>query len=1031
MVMEQGMNSIQHAKVAVCVRLRPMPEERQDRAKNIFQVQKNRPVLSIIHPDRDIEQEFGFDEVFDTNATQEDVFKSICEPLIEHSFEGFNGCCFAYGQTSSGKTYSIFGEGGDTRGLVPRTIESIFEKINKRRDARFDLSVSFLENYIDTIRDLGKPYLEKKKLEGDEHGKDKHASAISRGGSQRFRHTPQDKEKALEIHEDKEGQVYVEGLNQIPVTTPEEVEDIMNTGLQYRATYETRMNEVSSRSHTVFTCIIRRTDSDGEVRTGTLALVDLAGSERLKKSGSADQRKKEAVYINSSLSALGKVVMALNNPQSYQVVPYRDSKLTRILQRSIGGNSFTALVATLNPDDIHYDESLNTLVFAHNCRSIKNQPQVNYVDTSAGQQTRRLRKLLEEIVVLKDDLEREREINEQLRQNIRDGSGGGDIPSDSKAPPRRGSILDTGGVITGGPQHGGSRRGSLLAGGMRSRRGSRSVVHMGPPGSGGSAAAPVDPSGLSLGASIMLGKGIGISETGTLLLTPAAIKQMPGLAHVVEKFGIRDNRSGGGVNASMHVNVLVALQSLSEEAERQKTRKEEKKTHFTQLMGDLRNIEAKNRKMAHEQKILLKRLGDEYSEKQKEAEVQAAAKLKVHEEDLTEYIQHSQQQIAQMQAQITTLQELKKENAALRGKLKEASTVCAKEAEEEWLEKLREREEGARQEIANLTKKYDHLLGTQQAEITRLQSEVRNTSTQASNDEDRLRTEIEYLYTYVQRMNTLVRNLETGRYPVELRSGIKRFVVPDSDKPGPIDKDICRHVGYMIARLDRTVESGEKSVNAHHFDTLVTRPTTAASLDETIGSIGGDRAATWGGDRTATWDGGGGGAELSATSDPVVEQIVRERVAEARSKIEEEVLQELCNHQTVQYIESLEEERDALSKRLQFMHKRVQDLELSCRSVSTVIEKRRMEKFMAGNNSSGLCTVCQSVAGTLRPASTGTVRSVGLLPRPTSSASGVCIPPMGLYRTRPNSAEMGVKLVKSHSMFEGTLARPQTSGAQL
>ncbi|EEY56932.1 kinesin-like protein [Phytophthora infestans T30-4] len=188
----------------------------------------------------------------------------------------------------------------------------------------------------------------------------------------------------------------------VTVTSREEVDAIVQCGLKLRSTHETKMNAVSSRSHTVFTIHVfqQARDSD-EVISGMLNMVDLAGSERLKKSESDGQRLKEALHINSSLSAVGKVVMSLDPESGYNYIPYRDSKLTRLLQNSIGGNCFTTLIATIHPMKEHYEECLGTLQFANRCRS----PRVNHINGTIADKDRRIRKLQEESSILRRQLE--------------------------------------------------------------------------------------------------------------------------------------------------------------------------------------------------------------------------------------------------------------------------------------------------------------------------------------------------------------------------------------------------------------------------------------------------------------------------------------------------------------------------------------------------------------------------------------------------------------------------------------------------
>lgn len=301
--------------------------------------------------------------------------RQVATKSIEHCFKGYNACCFAYGQTGSGKTYSMFGE-NQARGLIPRAVEHVFEVAeDKARTHEVAVLVSFLEMYCDNIRDLGQAYL-------DKSGRPDQAQKTSAlylearsdvGRAKKRTGLASYRSQNLEIREDAFGNVFVKDLSVIPVTTPEEVITIVQMGFRLRATHETKMNAVSSRSHTVFTMTVvqkgRFTEQQshfqqhklrnmlasstsprptglgctafpdratGETVTGMLNLVDLAGSERLAKSESEGQRLREALSINSSLSALGKVVMALDPSVPSQYVPYRDSKLTRLLQNSIG-----------------------------------------------------------------------------------------------------------------------------------------------------------------------------------------------------------------------------------------------------------------------------------------------------------------------------------------------------------------------------------------------------------------------------------------------------------------------------------------------------------------------------------------------------------------------------------------------------------------------------------------------------------------------------------------------------------------------
>ncbi|ETW08726.1 hypothetical protein, variant 1 [Aphanomyces invadans] len=385
------------------------------------------------------EHAFSFDNIFWTETTQEEVFESCSKPLVDYALRGINSCCFAYGQTGSGKTYSIFGETGEKDGMIPRAADYLFEMIEansnteKQNKPVYTLVVSFLEIYCDRIRDLGREYVlstnravSLQQSSGSDwylrnkmmKRTDSSASMHSTGSGKDEPRFDYEREN-LEIHEDAQGMVYVKDLSMIEVSNREEVNAIVQMGLTLRATHETKMNSVSSRSHTVFTIHIFQHDvALGQVMCGMMNLVDLAGSERLKKSESDGQRLKEALHINSSLSAVGKVVMSLDPESGFNYIPYRDSKLTRLLQNSIGGNSYTLLIATIHPMKEHYEECLNTMQFANRCRMVQNQPRVNYINQSGGDKDKRIRKLLDEIAMLNRKLEHIKSEQNQRMSNV-------------------------------------------------------------------------------------------------------------------------------------------------------------------------------------------------------------------------------------------------------------------------------------------------------------------------------------------------------------------------------------------------------------------------------------------------------------------------------------------------------------------------------------------------------------------------------------------------------------------------------------
>ena len=307
---------------------------------------------------------------------------------------------------------------------------------------------SFLEIYNDQIRDLGKAYLVATGIQSStskalfEKTSDIFENLAGKRGNPYFApafqkqlSSPeidirpglkevQDEYNTMnyEIREDNEGNVFVKDLSLVPVSNIEEVMALIKMGLSVRATHETKMNAFSSRSHTVFTItVLQRDKVTGQTVSGMLNLVDLAGCERLKKSESQGVRLKEALHINTSLTALGKVINALDPSSEQTHVPYRDSKLTRVLQNSLGGNSITSVIAAIHPTSKHYEECLSTLQFANRCRNVRNHPRINYIEEGEDKD-KRIKKLTEELDNLR--LKAMNQFNNNSNGNVGGDKGG-------------------------------------------------------------------------------------------------------------------------------------------------------------------------------------------------------------------------------------------------------------------------------------------------------------------------------------------------------------------------------------------------------------------------------------------------------------------------------------------------------------------------------------------------------------------------------------------------------------------------------
>lgn len=341
-------NHVLNECVQVVVRCRPMSnKERSECSEEIVSVYPNRGVIEIANltenaTHKEQRKMFTYDAVYDSGASQTTVYNEIVFPLVGSVLEGYNGCIFAYGQTGTGKTFTMEGIRGNDElvGIIPRTFEQIWLHINRTKNFQFLVDVSYLEIYMEELRDLLKPN-SKHHLEVRESG----------GGSG----------------------VFVPNLHAITCKSVDDMMNVMKLGNKNRTIGFTNMNEHSSRSHAIFMIRIEMCDSATNIiKVGKLNLIDLAGSERQTKTGASAERLKEASKINLALSSLGNVISALaeNSPH----VPYRDSKLTRLLQDSLGGNSKTIMIANIGPSAYNYNETLTTLRYASRAKAIQNQP---------------------------------------------------------------------------------------------------------------------------------------------------------------------------------------------------------------------------------------------------------------------------------------------------------------------------------------------------------------------------------------------------------------------------------------------------------------------------------------------------------------------------------------------------------------------------------------------------------------------------------------------------------------------------------
>ena len=384
------------SNVKVYCRVRP-ENEKEKQSKTpicIFPMDENTIKICSSSPDQPQDsktQEFTFDSIFPQNSSQNDIFTKCALPLIKSVLEGINCTLFCYGQTSSGKTYTMegFDNNKNLQGIIPRTTEYIFEQIpNASKEIEFNIKCNYYQIYNEKIQDL----LDTRKTD-------------------------------LSIREDKVNNkgIWVEELTEICVSSEEEMNEVFYTGSHNRTVSATEMNKGSSRSHSLFVItIFQRNIITGSTKTGKIHFVDLAGSEKMSKSGiEKGKLLKEAQNINKSLMTLGMVINALS--ENAKFIPYRDSKLTRVLQESLGGNSLTNLIVTISPSWINQSESLSSLRFGQRAKLIKNKIIAN-TQQSVKELLLKLNSAYERIKVLEDIIDK-KGLDEKLN-NLNDEKSG-------------------------------------------------------------------------------------------------------------------------------------------------------------------------------------------------------------------------------------------------------------------------------------------------------------------------------------------------------------------------------------------------------------------------------------------------------------------------------------------------------------------------------------------------------------------------------------------------------------------------------
>ena len=350
--------------VKVAIRVRPMNKhEKELKSKICVEVDTTNNTVAVSSSKGETKT-FQFDYVYPMDTTQRDIYDQVAFPIVDSIFQGYNGTVFAYGQTGCGKTFTMMGivDNPELKGIIPNAFNHIFGFIKTEGESKkFLVRCSFVEIYNEEVRDL----------------------LVNNN-------------KKLDIREDPKKGTFVKDLTYVTLKDTEDIQRCLDRGNKNRHVGATSMNDQSSRSHSLFTVYLE-IEENGKIRSGKLNLVDLAGSERVGKTNATGQTFDEGKKINLSLTALGSVIDALS--QNRKHIPYKDSKLTRLLADSLGGNTKTVMFANISPASYNYDETVGTLRYASRAKLIKNAPKINEDPKDAL-----LRKYEEEIKLLKEQL---------------------------------------------------------------------------------------------------------------------------------------------------------------------------------------------------------------------------------------------------------------------------------------------------------------------------------------------------------------------------------------------------------------------------------------------------------------------------------------------------------------------------------------------------------------------------------------------------------------------------------------------------
>lgn len=795
--------------VRAFIRLRPTDEETDI---EMFEFPETRSNVITIKDPLSLgrrEHSFEFSGIFQPEMLQAQVFQPVAGPIVDGALLGRSGCVMAYGQTGSGKTYSIFGDvDGEERGLLPRAMERLFQGFRQtERSAAGDITVSFMEVYMDQVRDLGFPdgqydSEDEEQAEGEDEVENSLGDAprpSSANGAERPRHIQRantfdnnvvraaDKrpslpvrtntaesglifttasgairpKRGLAVRETPDGMVHVQGLAQLRAQSEADVREIIDRGLARRATAVTSVNVRSSRSHTVFSVHLPSMGTNDKSGGVYLSFVDLAGSERFSKSKAEGSRFREAMAINSSLTALGKVVLALaSDPRSVRHVPYRDSKLTRILSPSLGGGTQVSLIATIHPRVEDYEESLNTLSFADRCKNVARQPQVSVLSEKTNQK-KRIMELQATVHELKSEL--------RLAQQRAAG-----VQADGSTEARRIDTVDVA-IAQALQAHGGAAAVAALAAGGADARNSNSAL------AAAAGAASGEPSPCAAGG-VPPGQRAERRSSGG----GEAQSQPPVNMDIMELMLIQEQRNR---QAKLKEKSDQKAAALEKERARQESGPDKRASQVSDLEKRRAELEAE-----------LQRLQGEIRSMQ---QTQATGLGRTHEAGRTmkldddmgkihtallqgrDVAQRQQQELEQRQMELD-----KKQDASM----KQLKGLHASEVEE-------------------LTAQLDASLAARQARKAQLGQELVECREEEDEKTKRCQEELSSLYDLIFRLVRIIADAEDGLYPIVRHAdGLKKAALPPGLTPVEPSLESYPNLFFALAKAKSMVKALEQRI---------------------------------------------------------------------------------------------------------------------------------------------------------------------------------------------------------------------------